>query len=132
MNGDDLRAAADRATELLDQATPGRWEVEPRLDGDELQLVWLADVRHLMNLKDPDAALIAAAPDLLATLAPAARQLADAQDEVQRLRTVLDGLLDSIGDPRQLHRCQRGVPESYKRYLRRIADAAAAARGEGA
>jgi hypothetical protein len=112
VNPDEMRDAADRAAELLDAATPGPWTFSPP---------WIVNadmdmVASGMHPEDPDAELIAAAPDLLAVLGPAARQLAD--------------LLDAVGDPEEL-RCVETDDDDFARYLRRIADAAAAARGEG-
>jgi len=59
-------------------------------------------------------------PDLLAVLGPAARQLAD--------------LLDAVGDPEELRSLSAAVgysPMVGRHVLNDIADAAAAARGEG-
>jgi hypothetical protein len=116
VNGAELRAAADRATELLDAATPGSWsqtgaEVERNLEGWSRIIATCDEVG--------DAALIAAAPDLLAVLAPAARHLSD--------------LLDAIGDPEWLGwwtGALADIPETLKMRLAKVADAAAAARRE--
>jgi hypothetical protein len=151
----ELRAAADRAEELLANVTPGPWyvAVDDSASKDQVYVCtehndgsWREDYTGPFSLGfdayDPtpseraNLALIAAAPDLLATLAPAAHQYADTQDENERLRTVLDGLLDAVGDPDELRELAwpTGVvsPEvdALRVHVWRIADAVASAQGE--
>lgn len=100
----ELRAAADRATELL----------------------------RAQAAVTPVTSFVVLPSDLLAILAPAARQYADTQDEVQRLRTVLDGLLDAAQALlTQAESVSGEAGETVARLVAPLADAAAAARGEG-
>lgn len=121
-----VRDAADRADTLRQNATPGPWrKVDADIEGntpDEPHTVlgpfWSPSVE--------DAALIAATPELLSVLVPAARHLAD--------------LLDAIGDPESLRAHELDMSDGVvntpevthdivRDILLRIADAVAAARG---
>lgn len=128
-----IRSAADRAAELLDHATPGPWEAYYTIHGEPFVTLPGLPITHGIaavstgSIEDgrddygrANAALIAATPELLSVLVPAARLAVD--------------LLDAIGDPESIllaagvlrrHGCVRRAER-----LERIADAVAAARGD--
>ena len=140
-----IAAAPDLIAGLLAERDELRRQLDTLRNAIEKLISWAESYRMhhvviaLRELLDPYSSpeLMDHHRSLLATLAPAARQLADAQDEVQRLRTVLDRLLDAIAQHENEHRPTgpHGKPDMDPWHCciddRVLWDAAAAAAREG-